>query len=115
MAPLIEADIALAINIATDRKPFPLFKMSEVGRADQNEIHSQIGKKGWVLLNARKLGTQVIYKTEKAKVPKKYAEYATYTPEEMVRLGEISHHPSPAPDIIRAVHLLKALGGEIVG
>ena len=112
--PIIQADIALAVGIANGDRTYPLID-SGVTRVDENEIRSQLDKRGWVAVYARKLEAHIVcVRDDQVKVPRKIA-LPRYTVDELVHIGQISHHPSPAPDVLRAIHLVKTeLGGEIV-
>jgi len=110
----IQADIALAVGIANGDRAYPLVEGGAT-RVDEDEIRTQLDKRGWVAVYARKLGAHVVYVRDgRVKVPRKIT-LPRYTIDELVRIGQISHHPSPAPDVLRAIHLVKTeLGGEIV-
>lgn len=117
MMPHIQADVQMAVDIARDDRALPLFETEDiVGRdEDKQAIRDQLDKRGWAVVNARKIGALVVCVSKpRARVPSKYAHLVHYTSEELVRIGELSEHPSPAPSVLRAIHLVKErLGGEI--
>ena len=112
--PFIAADIKYAVEIAVGKRQYPLWEIDRVTRVDENEIRSQLQKKKWVVLRSRVLNAEIVYKLdEHVRVPRKMDSLVHYTVDELVKIGEISHRPSFAPNVLEAIHLVKSEGGEI--